>query len=382
MSSAKIKKICFIGAGTMGCFNSLLASVAGYECTIYDQSNEVLENRIDSQKMIAQYLTQSNFFNGKDTNAAILKIKNSDNLKSALENTDLVSESIPEDLNLKIKVFNQIETMISKGTILTTNTSTLSIEKISRGLDPNTKFAALHSYLGSKLIDIVKGAHTSDNTVSSLVAYVESIGSMPLALNKEHPGYVVNFMLGGLLTQSLLMVIEDKYTIQEIDAAWKSLNISQVGPFGMMDMFGLDIVKQAWQEKEVDSFHIMHQNKIVKLLSEYTDNSYLGLKTGRGFYNYSNIDFGHEKSNFDKIQNDLCIGIIETAIVLSNREIVDKKQINEAWIIGTTLSKGPFDFLDEIGLVKFLESYEEWVSRDYVSGEFYSIVKNYSEKNL
>ena len=79
----------------------------------------------------------------------------------------------------------------------------------------------------------------------------------------------------------------------------------------------------------------------------------MGKKTGRGFYDYMTIDFGHEKSNFDKIQNDLCIGIIETAIVLSNREIVDKKQINEAWIIGTTLSKGPFDFLDEIGLVKF-----------------------------
>ena len=106
MSSSNIKNICFIGAGTMGCFNSLVASVAGYECKIFDQSENVLNERINNQTLLAQYLNQSNFFEGKDISSAISRIKNCNNINDALEKADLVSESIPENLNLKIKLFN------------------------------------------------------------------------------------------------------------------------------------------------------------------------------------------------------------------------------------------------------------------------------------
>ena len=377
MSESNLKKICFIGAGTMGCYNSLIASLAGYECAIFDNSEKILENRVNNQIIIAQYLNQSNFFNGKDTNAAIQSINNCKSLDSALFKADLVSESISENLSMKIKLFNKIESTTDQNVILTTNTSSLSVDKINRGLNPNTKFAALHSYLGSKLMDIVKGPYTSDETIDRIVNYVNSISQYPLVLNKEHLGYVLNFMLGGLLTQSLLMVIEKKYTIQEIDASWKSLNNSEVGPFGMMDIFGLDIVKQAWQEKESDSFHIVHKEKIIDLLSKYVEENCLGLKTGKGFYDYSNIYLEHDNNNYNEIQKDLYIGIIETAIVLSSRKILEEEKINKAWIVGTNLTCGPFDHLRGIGFVKFKEDYEEWIARDHISSEFCSIVKNY-----
>ena len=377
MSSSNIKNICFIGAGTMGCFNSLVASVAGYECKIFDQSEDVLNERINNQTLLAQYLNQSNFFEGKDISSAISRIKNCNNINNALEKADLVSESIPENLNLKIKLFNEIESIVNKNIILTTNTSSLSIKKISEGLHPDTKFAALHSYLGSKLMDVVRGAYTSDQTINSLVDYIKSVDSYPLILNKEHQGYVLNFMLSGLLTQSLLMVIENKHTIQDIDAAWKDLNSSQFGPFGMMDMFGLDVVRQAWQEKDSDSFHLMYKDKIVDLLSQYTDKNYLGLKTFRGFYNYKDIDINYKKDNFAEIQKDLCVSIIEAAVVLHTRKIVHKDEINKAWIVGTNLSKGPFDFLSNMGITSYLKNYEEWVARDYISPEFHSLVRTY-----
>ena len=77
---------------------------------------------------------------------------------------------------------------------------------------------------------------------------------------------------------------------------WKDLNSSQFGPFGMMDMFGLDVVRQAWQEKDSDSSHLMHKDKIVDFLLQYTDKNYLGLKTFRGFYNYKDIDINYKKA--------------------------------------------------------------------------------------
>ena len=126
MNHGSIKKVCFIGAGTMGCFNSLMVSVAGYECVIYDPSEESLASRQENQKAMGEFLSHSNFFNGVDIDASISKIKNESNLINALAGAHLISESIPENFDLKIKVLKEVESLVSNNAILTTNTSSLS----------------------------------------------------------------------------------------------------------------------------------------------------------------------------------------------------------------------------------------------------------------
>ena len=369
MNSEPIKKVCFIGAGTMGCFNSLMASVAGYECVIYDPSKESLARRKENQKAMGEFLSNSNFFNEVDLDASISRIKNENNLINALEGADLISESIPENFDLKIKVLKEVESLISKSAILTTNTSSLSVTKMSQQLNSSTHFAAMHFHLGSRLIDLVRGVNTSEATIKSLVAFVESINGHPLVLKKESRGYALNAMLGGLFRQSMLMVIEGLYSIEEIDGAWKDMNKSEFGPFGMMDMFGLDVVKGAWDEKEEGSSHIIYKEKILGLLSKYTSNESLGKKTGRGFYDYSNLQNEHSKSNYKDIQEDLNIGIIEAALVLLADDILEKDQINKAWIVGMLLEQGPFDILNAIGVKEFKKQYKEWLSNLYISSE-------------
>ena len=369
MNSEPIKKVCFIGAGTMGCFNSLMASVAGYECVIYDPSKESLASRKENQKAMGEFLSHSNFFNEVDLDASISRIKNESNLINALEGADLISESIPENFDLKIKVLKEVESLISKNAILTTNTSSLSVTKMSQQLNSSTHFAAMHFHLGSRLIDLVRGVNTSEATIKSLVAFVDSINGHPLVLKKESRGYALNAMLGGLFSQSMLMVIEGLYSIEEIDGAWKDLNKSQFGPFGMMDMFGLDVVKGAWDEKEEGSSHIIYKEKILGLLSKYTSNESLGKKTGKGFYDYSKVQNEHEKSNYIDIQKDLRIGIIESALVLLADDILEKDQINKAWIVGMLLEQGPFDIFNAIGVKEFKKQYKEWLSNLYISSE-------------
>ena len=369
MNHGSIKKVCFIGAGTMGCFNSLMVSVAGYECVIYDPSEESLASRQENQKAMGEFLSHSNFFNGVDIDASISKIKNESNLINALAGAHLISESIPENFDLKIKVLKEVESLVSNNAILTTNTSSLSVTRMSQQLNPVTNFAAMHFHLGSRLVDLVRGANTSETTIKSLQAFVKSINGYPLVLKKESPGYALNAMLGGLFRQSMLMVIEGLYSIEEIDGAWKDLNKSQFGPFGMMDMFGLDVVKGAWDEKEEGSSHIIYKEKILGLLSKYTSNESLGMKTGKGFYDYSKVQNEHEKSNYIDIQKDLRIGIIESALVLLADDILEKDQINKAWIVGMLLEQGPFDILNAIGVKEFKKQYKEWLSNLYISSE-------------
>ena len=376
MNHGSIKKVCFIGAGTMGCFNSLMVSVAGYECVIYDPSEESLASRQENQKAMGEFLSHSNFFNGVDIATSISKIKNESNLINALAGAHLISESIPENFDLKIKVLKEVESLVSNNAILTTNTSSLSVTRMSQQLNPVTNFAAMHFHLGSRLVDLVRGANTSETTIKSLQAFVESINGYPLVLKKESPGYALNAMLGGLFSQSMLMVIEGLYSIEEIDGAWKDLNKSQFGPFGMMDMFGLDVVKGAWDEKEEGSSHIIYKEKILGLLSKYTSNESLGMKTGKGFYDYSKVQDEHEKSNYIDIQKDLRIGIIESALVLLADDILEKDQINKAWIVGMLLEQGPFDILEDITLDRFIKLHREWSSRAYISNENLIKVEN------
>lgn len=369
MNSEPIKKVCFIGAGTMGCFNSLMVSVAGYECVIYDPLKESLASRKENQKVMGEFLSHSNFFNRVDIDASISRIKDESNLINALEGADLISESIPENFDLKIKVLKEVESLIGNNAILTTNTSSLSVTRMSQQLNSSTHFAAMHFHLGSRLIDLVRGVNTSEATIKSLVAFVDSINGHPLVLKKESPGYALNAMLGGLFRQSMLMVIEGLYSIEEIDGAWKDMNKSEFGPFGMMDIFGLDVVKGSWDEKEEGSSHIVYKEKILGFLSQYTENESLGKKTGRGFYDYSNLQNEHSKSNYKDIQEDLNIGIIEAALVLLADDILEKDQINKAWIVGMLLEQGPFDIFNAIGVKEFKKQYKEWLSNLYISSE-------------
>ena len=372
--SLPIKKICFIGAGTMGCFNSLLASAAGYDCLIYDPFEDALENRSINQAKLANFLKHENFFKGVDVNAAIKKIYDCSDLRLALDSTHLISESIPENLELKTKLFQKLEGLVDKKTIITTNTSGLSLETLSNQMSPKFQFAAMHFHLGSRLVDIVRGTYTSEETIISIKTFVENLGCNGIIYKNRNSKYALNLMLGALTTQSMLMVIEGRYSIEEVDGAWKNANDSKLGPFGIMDMLGLDVIKNAWEEQDKESRLIDHKEKILKHLSSYIDKNNLGIKTGEGFLNYSNIDINNDQYNYENIKQDLYIGIIEASLVLLSDKKKKKDAINNAWTYGTNLQKGPFDILDEIGVERFKKIYKEWVDLEYISNKSYELV--------
>ena len=360
----------------MGCFNSLLASAAGYECVIYDPCEESLKNRASNQLKLIDFLNHENFFKGVDVNTAIKKIYDCSDLKLALDGADLISESIPENLELKTKLLQKLEGLVNKKTIITTNTSGLSLEALSNQINPKFQFAAMHFHLGSRLVDIVRGTHTSEETIISIKTFVETLGCGGIIYKNRNSKYALNSMLGALTTQSMLMVIEGRYSIEEIDEAWKNANDSKLGPFGVMDMLGLDVIKNAWEEQDEESRLIDHKEKILKHLSTYIDKNKLGIKTGEGFLNHSNINISNDQYNYENIKQDLYIGIIEASLVLLSDGILEKDAINNAWTYGTNLQKGPFDILDEIGIETFKKLYQEWVDLEYISNKSYELVSD------
>ena len=365
VNTAGIHKVCFIGAGTMGCFNALMAAVAGYKAIIFDVSTEALDANPDVLSEMAGFLVAEGFFSRENIASALLNISTEGDLATAVADAELISESVSERLEIKRSVHQKLDQLCDANVIITTNTSSLLVSEIEQLVVNKTRFAAMHSHLGSTLIDIVGGSETSAENISRLKHYVLSIGAFPLLLKREYPGYVLNSIIGPLLTVSKMLVIEGVNTKENIDASWMVANNLTIGPFGLMDLFGLNVIFDSWQEPKAEVEHL--QNKMVNFLSPYIEKNWLGVKTGAGFYRYPEPSY--QAKDFLTSQGDLTFPgqvlmnvLIANAVLLAAEDVAHPFDIDRAWMVSMQVTKGPFGELDAIGFDTFLEQFDGFVA--------------------
>ena len=365
MKISEIDQVCFVGAGTMGCFNALLAAGAGYDAIIYDVSKRALDTAPEVLRGMFEFLTTQGLLDGEVVSTTLSRIRFSDDLRVACSGADLISESVSERLATKREVHKQLDSVCDKNALITTNTSGLLVSQIEDVLTGGDRFAALHSHLGSRLFDIVAGPRTCSKNVDVLKRYVLSLNCVPLVLKKENPGYVLNAMLGPLLTASLVMVIDGVAGKEDVDRAWMKNEQAPIGPFGLMDLFGLNVIQDSWQHPKPYAEHL--QSKVLTFISGYIDAGKLGAKTGQGFYNYP--DPAYTRPNFLDTASDLTLvyrvlssTLIANAICIAAAGVADPQEIDRAWMLSFSLSRGPFGILDALGIDSFLESYLELVA--------------------
>jgi 3-hydroxybutyryl-CoA dehydrogenase len=275
----EISKVCFVGAGTMGCFNALVAALSGYRAVLYDAQAEALARVPATQQEMAAFLVGSGYCLPADLPEAFERITTTGNLAEAVAGAGLVSESVFEDLELKRKIHAELDRLCEPATILTTNTSALLVSDIEDAVGRGERFAALHSHLGAPLVDIVGGPRTSAATIDLLERYVRSLRGIPMVLEKEHKGYAFNALMGPLLTTALMLVVEGLATHEEVDRAWMVNRKAPMGPFGMMDLFGLNVVYDSWRGEDPDSALGPVRAKILPYLAPRVERGDLGMKT-------------------------------------------------------------------------------------------------------
>ncbi|MEH6548638.1 MAG: 3-hydroxyacyl-CoA dehydrogenase NAD-binding domain-containing protein [Pseudomonadales bacterium] len=384
MKIEEIDTVCFIGAGTMGCFNALMAAAAGYDAVLYDLSEEALVEAPLTLTDMAAALVEAGFFAAQDIPAAMSRIRVNSDLAAATANADLVSESVSERLEVKRAVFKQLDELCPQGAILTTNTSALLVSDIEDAVKRGDRFAALHSHLGSHLLDIVGGPRTSAETIDILQRYVMSIHGVPLVLKKEHPGYVLNTMLGSMLAMAMVLVIEGVASKEDIDRAWMSYRKAPMGPFGMMDLFGLNVVYDSWQKPNPEAEASGLKDKIIAFLFSYISRSALGVKTDEGFYHYPEPAF--QQDDFLQTSNDLSLPyyamigvIIDNATNVARKGVANIEDIDRAWMVGTHAEIGPFGIVDALGIDEFLAIYSAQVELGLFSKESADLLKSFMQ---
>jgi 3-hydroxybutyryl-CoA dehydrogenase len=358
MTIDEIGAVCYVGAGTMGCYNSIVAAISGYTVVLYDVDAKTLEQVPGKHTEMAAVLVANGYCLPEAVVGALQRVTLVPDLERAVSSVDLVSESVFERLDLKRDIHRKLDQICPSRTILTTNSSALMVSQIEDVVGRGNRFAALHSHLGSPLVDIVAGPRTNPATVDILRRYVLSMNGVPLVLKKEHPGYVLNAMLGALLTAGLMLVTAGIAGPENVDRAWMRNRSAPMGPFGMMDLFGLNLIHDTWQFRAATAPFPALRPRVLEFLQPYIDSGKLGMKSGAGFYlypgpAYQQADFlgGAEESG--SIHDTLIAALVGNAVLIAARGVAEPEDIDRAWMVGTYLETGPFQILQQIGEERF-----------------------------
>jgi 3-hydroxybutyryl-CoA dehydrogenase len=287
MNTNKIKRVLILGAGTMGLQIGLTCAAAGFEVTIYDVMDKVLKQGRIRIKELADRLVALNRMDSDKAETGLMKVSFSCDPGLSGRNADFVSESVPEDPGLKQKVFSQFNEICPDHAIFTTNSSTLLPSQIAESTGRPDRFAALHFHDCSltNVVDIMPHPGTSEQTISTILDFCRAIDQYPIELKKEQHGYVFNTMLTELLAAALSLASKQVASPEDIDRAWMGIMKTSVGPFGIMDSVGLETVYKItdyWACKLDDP----KRKANAEYLKNFVEKGDLGVKTGRGFYEY------------------------------------------------------------------------------------------------
>jgi 3-hydroxybutyryl-CoA dehydrogenase len=280
-----IDTITIIGSGNLGSRIGLQAAISGYQVVFYDSAEKAFDASRGAMEKILKHLVHSNKIKQADITAIKKNIRFSTNLSDAVADTDLISESVTEDLLIKQKVWTEIGKLAPSKTIFTTNTSYLLPSKIAPFTGRPEKFCAFHFHdvFYSRVVDIMP--HPASDL--SLVPILEEVGKrlnqVPVVLKKETPGYIFNSMLMALLGDAGRLKTNNLAEIEDIDKSWMVNFNMPMGPFGILDNIGLDT---AWHvvRARTDSSSVA----FAALLKTFLDRGKLGEKSGEGFYKYPN----------------------------------------------------------------------------------------------
>ncbi|WP_291479685.1 3-hydroxyacyl-CoA dehydrogenase family protein [Corynebacterium sp.] len=288
MSTPEVNHVTVIGSGTMGAQIGMVAALSGYRTSIVDIARESLDR---AQEMLHSRMDRD-VEKGRRTADQVAeafgRLEFSLDRDAVVAQTDLVIEAAVEDLEVKQRLFRELDAVAPAHTVLTTNSSNIVSSRLAGAVGRPGKVCNMHFFnpaLVMECVEVVPHEGTDRETVDTVVRVAESLGKQPVLLRKEVPGFVANRLLNALRREAVALYEDGVADFRDIDVAAKTALRHPMGPFELMDMTGLDVVymiRMAEYEQTGDPESLPAQS--VKELYEKGD---YGRKTGRGWYDYS-----------------------------------------------------------------------------------------------
>jgi 3-hydroxybutyryl-CoA dehydrogenase len=383
MEIEKIQKVVFVGAGTMGSFNSLVAAVAGFPVTVYDASPEALEALPERQKAWGEILIERWPVPREKIELGLKRIQVTMDPAEAAADADLLSESVFERLELKRQVHGLFDELCPPKTIITTNTSTLLLSDIESAVRRGDRFAAMHFHQPGVLVDLVAGPRTSPEIMGLLKEYLTRIGMTYVVLKKERAGYLHNAMFVAYLATGLMLKILGGMEIEEIDRSWMISQKAESGPFGALDHVGFNVVVDAFNGMQnPDDPASFYREAAMNFFRPYLERGEMGSKTGKGFYSYPEPAFQMPDFLEGREENPLATkaltnSIMAAALNLLVEGVGDIRDIDRSWMIPHRTEIGPLGMIDAKGFDVFLQELEERAALDPVFARTFPLLAEY-----
>jgi len=281
-----MKKISIIGAGTMGNGIAQVFAMNNYHVNLIDLNSNSLSKGINS------IVTNLDRMIKRDIISSDQKITTLDNIITTMEinsakSSDLVIEAVTENIGIKLKLFKQLDQICSKETILATNTSSISITEIAASINRPEKVIGMH-FMNPvpimKLVEVIRGRKTSDETTKSIIKISKTIKKIAIEVN-DYPGFIANRILLPMINEAIEALNTGVAKVNNIDSIMKIGMGYPMGPLQLADFIGLDVclsILEVMHEGFKDSKYAPSE-----LLVNMVKSGKLGVKSGEGFYDYS-----------------------------------------------------------------------------------------------
>jgi enoyl-CoA hydratase/3-hydroxyacyl-CoA dehydrogenase len=359
----EIKNITVLGSGIMGHGIAQVSAMAGYNVVLRDIEQQFLDKAMGKIKWSLDKLVSKEKISEEQRDEIFSRIIPIVDLNDAVRHSDLVIEAVPEIMDLKKKVYAELDKVANDRVIFASNTSTLPITEIADTISRPEKFIGIHFFNPPqlmKLVEVIPGQKTSDDVTNLTINFVKSVNKTPVTCRKDVPGFIVNRLFIPLVHEACYVMERQKIQQMEIDSAVKFRLGFPMGIFELADFTGLDVIHKATVEMHMrDKKVILPHTSIEQLFNEKK----LGQKSGEGFYKYSDDKYERIQLSEESAQKcdptQIIANILNNAAWLVTNNASDIDEIEKAASLGLGLKKPLFDTAKEIGIKKIVEELKE-----------------------
>jgi enoyl-CoA hydratase/3-hydroxyacyl-CoA dehydrogenase len=367
-----IKNITVLGSGVMGHGIAQVSATAGYNVVLRDIKQEFLDKAMEKIKWSLDKLVSKEKITKEEGNVIFSRIIPIVDLKDAVKDAEMIIEVVPEIMELKKKVYAELDQVAGPDVIFASNTSTLPITEIANTTSRPEKFIGIHFFNPPqlmKLVEIIPGEKTTQAITDLIQEYVKSVNKQAVLCRKDVPGFIINRLFIPMVHEACYVQDRTNSTLEEIDSAVKFKLGFPMGIFELADFTGMDVIHKATVEMHLRDKKVINPHPTVEKMF---DENKLGQKSGEGYYKYSDdkyerVTLSEELAQkFNPIQ--LVANILNNAAWLITNGASDINEIEKAAQLGLGLKKPLFETAKEIGIKNIVNELNNLV-KEY--GEFY-----------
>jgi enoyl-CoA hydratase / 3-hydroxyacyl-CoA dehydrogenase len=373
MSISGINKITVLGSGIMGHGIAQVSAMAGYTVSLRDIEQSFLDKAMEKIRWSLNKMVEKQKLSQADADRIFARITPVVDLKQALKGADLLIEAVPEDMNLKKKVYAEIDSAAEENTLYASNTSTLPITEMAALTGRPDRFIGLHFFNPPQLmplVEVIPGGRTNAGMVDMAMEFVKKVGKQPVLCKKDVAGFIVNRVFIPLVHEAVYCQERDGASMTTIDSAVKFRLSFPMGIFELADYTGLDVIYKATMEMHSRDTKVINPHPKVKQLF---DEKNLGQKTGKGFYEYKGDKY--ERVNLTEEQAAkynpiklLAVAANNAAWLITNG-VCSREDLEKALKLGMGLKKELFATVQDFGAKNVVQTLEDMASK---YGSFYS----------